>query len=44
MTVDDSRQQTAIGLTIGFCVVGTLFVILRLWSRLLASRRLFIGN
>lgn len=44
MSVDYSHQQAAIGLTIAFSVVGTIFVILRVWSRLISSNRLFLGE
>jgi hypothetical protein len=44
MSVDYSHQQAAIGLTIAFSVVGTIFVILRIWSRLMSSNRLFLGE
>lgn len=44
MMVDDSHQQAAIGLTIAFSVVGTIFVILRIWSRLMSGSRLFLGE
>lgn len=44
MSVDYSHQQAAIGLTIAFTTVGTIFVILRLWSRLMSSNRVFLGE
>jgi hypothetical protein len=44
MSVDYSHQQAAIGLTIAFSIVGTIFVTLRIWSRLMSSHRLFLGE